>query len=107
MKWTKGKEVKRTKGKQSVINQVCVILAELSATPEPSLTCPVQKIVKREDGTVTSLEGELNPQGDFKKTKLKLTWLAGEADLVDLKLMDYGYLITKAKPEEDDNFEDL
>ena len=56
---------------------------------------------------MTALEGELNPGGDFKKTKLKVTWLADAAELVDLKLMDFDHLITKAKPEEDDVFEDL
>lgn len=66
-----------------------------------------QKIVKGADGTVTDLEGELNPQGDFKKTKLKLTWLADMPELVDLQLVDFGHLITKAKPEEEDAFEDL
>jgi hypothetical protein len=66
-----------------------------------------QKIVKSADGTITALEGELNPTGDFKKTKLKLTWLADIPDVVDLQLQDFGYLITKPKPEEEDEFENL
>eukprot|EP00873_Tetraselmis_striata_P014875 jgi/Tetstr1/435139/TSEL_024106.t1 len=69
--------------------------------------CFIRKIHKAGDGSVSSLEGELNPAGDFKKTKLKLTWLADIPDLVDLQLQDFGYLITKPKPEEEDNFEDL
>lgn len=69
--------------------------------------CFIRKIVKSADGTVTALEGELNPTGDFKKTKLKLTWLADIPDVVDLQLQDFGYLITKPKPEEEDEFENL
>merc|ERR1712025_609966 len=35
----------------------------------------VEKIVTV-DGEVTELHGRLNPGGDFRKTKLKVTWLA-------------------------------
>eukprot|EP00192_Tetraselmis_astigmatica_P007072 CAMPEP_0117656620 /NCGR_PEP_ID=MMETSP0804-20121206/4900_1 /TAXON_ID=1074897 /ORGANISM="Tetraselmis astigmatica, Strain CCMP880" /LENGTH=718 /DNA_ID=CAMNT_0005463031 /DNA_START=7 /DNA_END=2163 /DNA_ORIENTATION=- len=69
--------------------------------------CFIRKISKGANGVVTALEGELNPQGDFKKTKLKLTWLADMGELVDLQLLEFAQLITKAKPEEDDNLEDL
>jgi hypothetical protein len=82
------------------------------------LTCPpcfspvllhltTQGITKGPDGTITSLSGELNPAGDPKKTKLKLTWLADVPELVPLTLVDFGYLITKKKVEEEDDFKAL
>jgi glutamyl-tRNA synthetase len=60
------------------------------------------------------LEVKLNLDGDFKKTKKKLTWLARgfaanqEAQHpVSLVLKDYDYLITKKKLEEDDDVKDF
>ncbi|KAJ8292069.1 putative glutamate--tRNA ligase, cytoplasmic [Rhodotorula toruloides] len=74
----------------------------------------VRKISRSSDsGPVTSLEMELNLAGDFKKTKKKVTWLASPKapsspeDLTQVSLLDYDYLITKKKLEEDDNVEDL
>lgn len=46
---------------------------------------------------MTAVGAELHPSGDFKKTKLKLTWLADVQDLVPLVLTDFDYLITKKK----------
>ncbi|BGP10080.1 glutamate--tRNA ligase [Rhodotorula toruloides] len=66
-----------------------------------------------DSGPVISLEMELNLAGDFKKTKKKVTWLASPKapsspeDLTLVSLLDYDYLITKKKLEEDDNVEDL
>lgn len=48
---------------------------------------------------------ELHLEGDFKKTRLKLTWLAASADAPALELAYFGYLLTKRKLEEDDDFE--
>jgi glutamyl-tRNA synthetase len=36
----------------------------------------VKKVTKGKDGKVSSVEGEFNPTGDFKKTKKKICWLA-------------------------------
>ncbi|GIM07727.1 hypothetical protein Vretimale_11813, partial [Volvox reticuliferus] len=60
-------------------------------------------------GAVTALSGMLNLDGDVKKTRLKLTWLAAvpQCEVVPLQLVDFDYLITKKKVEEDDNFMDL
>ncbi|KIY43661.1 glutamyl-tRNA synthetase [Fistulina hepatica ATCC 64428] len=61
-------------------------------------------------GAVTTLEMELHLDGDFRTTKKKVTWLAQPTDahkLVDVRLLDYDYLITKKKIEEGDNWEDL
>ncbi|WPT11556.1 Glutamate--tRNA ligase, cytoplasmic [Picochlorum sp. SENEW3] len=62
--------------------------------------------IHRENDTITSIDARLHLQGDFKKTKLKLTWLADTSDVCPLQLEHYGYLITKKKLEEDDTFED-
>ncbi|RDB21094.1 putative glutamate--tRNA ligase, cytoplasmic [Hypsizygus marmoreus] len=60
-------------------------------------------------GQVTVIEMDLNLEGDFRKTKKKITWLAqptAENPLVPVTLIDYDYLITKKKLEEDDNVAD-
>ena len=55
----------------------------------------------------TGLQGRLNLEGNVKATKWKLTWLPDIVDLVPLQLWDFGPLITKKKPEEDDDIADL
>lgn len=66
----------------------------------------VEKVLRDGDGTVTSVNARLHLEGDFKKTKLKLTWLAESEDCPTLELHHFGYLITKRKLEEEDAFED-
>jgi glutamyl-tRNA synthetase len=56
---------------------------------------------------VTGIELELHLQGDFKKTKKKITWLSMHQNLVKVELVDFDYLITKDKLEEEDNYEDF
>ncbi|KAI4283262.1 MAG: hypothetical protein L6R35_005230 [Caloplaca aegaea] len=57
---------------------------------------------------VTSLELELHLQGDVKKTKQKITWLAKSGqEPIPVELVDFDYLITKDKLEEDDNVDDF
>ena len=59
-------------------------------------------------GTVTSIEMDLNLEGDFKATEKKVTWLAKEGqNLVPVEMYDFDFLITKDKLEEDDNYEDF
>merc|ERR1711959_336810 len=58
-------------------------------------------------GEIMGIVGKLNPTGDFKKTKLKLTWLADIEDNVSLNLVYYDHLINKKKIEEGDRIEDL
>jgi glutamyl-tRNA synthetase len=61
-------------------------------------------------GDITAIEMELNLEGDFRKTKKKITWLAQPTAthlLIDVTLIDYDYLITKKKLEETDNVEDF
>lgn len=59
-------------------------------------------------GEVTNIEMELNLEGDFRKTKKKITWLAqpsSQYPLIDIRLLDYDYLITKKKLEDGDELE--
>ena len=61
-------------------------------------------------GEVTLIEAELFLEGDFKKTKKKVTWLPqpiASHRLAHVTLLDYDYLITKKKLEEDDDVADF
>lgn len=61
-------------------------------------------------GKVTSIEMDLHLEGDFKKTEKKITWLAqpsSEHPLIPVTLLDYDYLITKKKLEENDSIKDF
>lgn len=65
----------------------------------------VVKIVRPDPaGDVSELELKLHLEGDFKKTEKKVTWLAKDQPLVDVELVDFDYLITKDKIEEEDDF---
>jgi glutamyl-tRNA synthetase len=70
----------------------------------------VREVIKNGD-KVSKLKIHLNLGGDFKKTKKKLTWLGEGVDakssLAELVLLDYDYLITKKKLEEDDDVNDF
>lgn len=73
----------------------------------------VETITKSEStGLVTGMVVRLNLDGDFKKTKKKLTWLSVDApqpekSATDVVLIDLDFLITKKKLEENDTFEDF
>jgi glutamyl-tRNA synthetase len=57
---------------------------------------------------VTEIELKLHLEGDVKKTEKKVTWLSTEGqDLIPVELVDFDYLITKDKLEEEDNWEDF
>ncbi|KAI9090509.1 tRNA synthetases class I, catalytic domain-containing protein [Phlyctochytrium arcticum] len=74
----------------------------------------VKNIEWAEDkASIKQIEITLNLDGDFKKTKKKLTWLSRaaspslETKPVDLVLHDYDYLITKKKMEDEDEIKDF
>lgn len=70
--------------------------------------CIVKKIHRdASTGAITGIDAQLHLDGSVKSTKLKLTWLPMIEELVPLKLLDFDYLITKKKVEEDDNFADI
>ena len=48
-------------------------------------------------GAVTAIDAELHLEGSVKRTKWKLTWLADVPDVVPLRLVELGHLITKPK----------
>jgi len=57
-------------------------------------------------GVVNSIQMELHLEGDFRKTKKKITWLPNPTathPLVEVTLLDYDYLITKKKLDDDDD----
>ncbi|KAF8623582.1 hypothetical protein AX15_006348 [Amanita polypyramis BW_CC] len=60
-------------------------------------------------GQVVSVEMDLHLEGDFRKTKKKITWLAAPTTnhpLISVRLLDYDYLISKKKLEENDDVAD-
>ncbi|KAI8319368.1 glutamyl-tRNA synthetase [Martensiomyces pterosporus] len=69
----------------------------------------VDDIQKSAEGVVTGLALRLHLEGDVKATKKKITWLGQDPEIhpVEALLLDYDYLITKKKLEEDDSVEDV
>ncbi|ODV91220.1 hypothetical protein CANCADRAFT_44829 [Tortispora caseinolytica NRRL Y-17796] len=66
----------------------------------------VNKINKDDRGSVTDIDATLHLDGDFRKTKKKVTWIANTDDVVKADLVDFDLLITKDKLEENDKVED-
>jgi glutamyl-tRNA synthetase len=61
-------------------------------------------------GQITAMAMDLHLDGDFRKTKKKITWLSSstsEHPLIDVTLLDYDYLITKKKLDETDDVADF
>ncbi|WBW72020.1 cytoplasmic glutamate-tRNA ligase Gus1 [Schizosaccharomyces osmophilus] len=67
----------------------------------------VREITHDVSGKVTALKLELHLEGDFKKTEKKVTWLADTGDKVLADLVDFDYLITKDKLEEEDDYKNF
>jgi glutamyl-tRNA synthetase len=93
-----------------LIDQIDAILLEagMEITLMAWGNCIIEKVRKSADGTkVEGVEARLHLEGDFKKTKLKLTWLADTQENVPITLKHFGYLLKKTKLEEDEEFEDF
>lgn len=61
-------------------------------------------------GPITDISLKLHLAGDFKKTSKKVTWLAAPTSaysLTPVVLIEYDYMITKKKLEEDDSLTDV
>ncbi|KAI7850562.1 tRNA synthetases class I, catalytic domain-containing protein [Circinella umbellata] len=67
----------------------------------------VRNVAKNEAGEVTGVDLELHLEGDFKKTKKKLSWLSYGDEVAHVLLVDYDFLITKKKVEEGDSVDQL
>ncbi|CAD7939631.1 unnamed protein product [Amoebophrya sp. A120] len=67
----------------------------------------VEKVTKDAAGKVTLLEAKLHLEGSVKDTKKKLHWVAATGRETEVVLREYDHLISKAKLDEDDKFEDF
>jgi glutamyl-tRNA synthetase len=57
---------------------------------------------------VTGIEFELHLEGDVKKTKKKISWLATvSSNLIPVDLVSFNYLLTKDKLEKEDRLEEF
>jgi glutamyl-tRNA synthetase len=54
-----------------------------------------------------SCDLELNPTGDVKKTKYKLSWVAENPAAVKAVVHEYDHLLTKKKPDADDDLDKI
>merc|ERR1712222_229774 len=59
------------------------------------------------DGVVTEMHGRLHPEGDFKKTKLKATWVAETEFSIPVQMFEFDHLITKKKLDDGDDINDF
>jgi len=66
----------------------------------------VSELIRDDSGRVCEVKGRLHLEGDFKKTKKKLTWLAVPG-LIEVSLLNYGHLITKEKLDENEVIDDF
>jgi glutamyl-tRNA synthetase len=65
----------------------------------------ITEIVKDASGTPVSATATLNPQGDVKKTKYKLTWVPVNPKNVTVIMHEFDHILTKKKPEEGDDLD--
>lgn len=63
--------------------------------------------VKSADDKIKSLEGEFDPNGNFKACKRKLSWMANVPGNASVVLTEFDHLVTKDKLEETDKFDDF
>lgn len=63
----------------------------------------IKKIVNK-NNTISHIDADLHLEGDFKKTKKKITWIANTEEKINVDLVDFDHLITKDKLTENDDF---
>ncbi|KEG15504.1 putative glutamyl-tRNA synthetase [Trypanosoma grayi] len=56
---------------------------------------------------ITDADIVLHLEGDVKKTKYKLTWVPENPNAEHMKLVEYDHLLTKKKPEPEENLDDI
>ncbi|KAG8346281.1 putative glutamyl-tRNA synthetase [Trypanosoma vivax] len=61
----------------------------------------------RESDLITDADIALHLEGDVKKTKYKLTWVAEYCDAEILELREYDHLLTKKKPDPEENLDSI
>jgi glutamyl-tRNA synthetase len=61
--------------------------------------------IKSENGVPVSATATINPNGDVKKTKYKLTWVPTNPKNVKVRFVEYDHILTKKKPEEGDDLD--
>lgn len=90
-----------------ILDQADVSLME--ANEEITLMAWGNAFVRKINGTnpITDIELELHLEGDFRRTKKKVTWLATEQNLIAAETWEFDHLFSKDKLEEDDNWEDF
>lgn len=69
--------------------------------------CFIRHIAKNDAGIPISATLVLNPQGDVKKTKYKLTWVPENPNAPVIELREYEHLLTKKKPDPEEDIDGL
>ena len=69
----------------------------------------IRKKHLRADGSVERIDADLNRDGDFTATKNRICWVASGpgAQPTPIEAVEYDFLITKSKLEDDDNVDDF
>jgi len=65
----------------------------------------VERVIKNSKGEIERLEGKTNLSGNVKTTSKKLTWLSSEDAYLECTLVEFDFLITVPKLEENDELE--
>eukprot|EP01128_Nolandella_sp_AFSM9_P005782 TRINITY_DN2859_c0_g1_i1.p1 TRINITY_DN2859_c0_g1~~TRINITY_DN2859_c0_g1_i1.p1 ORF type:complete len:722 (-),score=235.94 TRINITY_DN2859_c0_g1_i1:152-2317(-) len=62
--------------------------------------------IEKDGEKVTGVKGKLNLEGDFKKTKLKITWVCKDQKLRDVEFVEYDTIVTEKYIPKDKVFQD-
>lgn len=67
----------------------------------------VKAVHKDAEGNVVHVEADVNAAGDPRTTKKKITWIADTPEATKAELVEFDYLVTKGKLEEEEKIEDF